>query len=65
MKYIKTYEYHLSEDEIKEAVCLWFNANNEEFNCLVHKSDVKIEFDKQPYCEPTAKAIITIEEEGE
>ena len=64
MKYIKTYEYHLSEDEIKEAVCIWFNSKNEEFNTLVSKSEVRIEFDKQPYCEPTAKAIITIEEEG-
>lgn len=62
MKFIKTYEYHLSEDEIKEAICLWFNKNNEK---LALKSDIKIECDKQPYCEPTVKAIITIEEEGE
>ena len=62
MKFIKTYEYYMSEDEIKEAVCLWFNKNNEK---LALESDVKIECDKQPYCEPTVKAIITIEEEGE
>ena len=62
MKFIKTYEYHLSEDEIKEAICLWSNKNNEK---LALKSDIKIECDKQPYCEPTVKAIITIEEEGE
>ena len=62
MKFIKTYEYHLSEDEIKEAVCLWLNKNNEK---LALKSDVKIECNKQPYCESTVEAIITIEEKGE
>ena len=62
MKFIKTYEYHLSEDEIKEAIGLWFNKNNEK---RALTSDIKIECDKQPYCEPTVKAIITIEEKGE
>lgn len=62
MKFIKIYEYYLSEDEIKEAIGLWFNKNTEK---IALKSDIKIECDKQPYCEPTIKAIITIEEEGE
>ena len=31
----------------------------------ITKSNVTIEFDKQPYCEPAAKAVITIEEAGE
>ena len=64
MQILKTYEYIFSEDEIRQMIVDYFNKTHTD-HLPVTKSNVIIEFDKQPYCEPTAKAIITIEEEGE
>lgn len=64
MQILKTYEYIFSEDEIRQMIVDYFNKTHTD-HLPVTKSNVTIEFDKQPYCEPTAKAIITIEEEGE
>ena len=61
MQCIKTYEYHYSEDELKQMIVEYWNKRNTE-HLPITKSNVTIEFDKQPYCEPTAKMVITIEE---
>ena len=52
----------LSQEE-KDAVDDFNKKHNQ--HLPITKSNVTIEFDKQPYCEPAAKAVITIEEEGE
>ena len=64
MKCIKTYLYVFSEDELKGFVVEAFNKRNTS-HCPITKSNVRIEFDKQPYCEPTPIATIEIDEEGE
>lgn len=61
MQCTKTYEYIFSEDEIRQMVVEYFNKNYKE-HCPVTKLNVTIEFDKTPYCEPTPKAVVTIEE---
>lgn len=61
MQCIKTYEYQYSEDELKQMIVEYWNARNTK-HLPITKSNVAIEFDKQPYCEPVAKMVITIEE---
>lgn len=64
MQILKTYEYIFSEDEIRQIIVDDFNKKHNK-HLPIAKSNVTIKFDKQPYCEPTAKAVITINEEGE
>lgn len=61
MQIIKTYEYIFSEDELRQMVVDYFNKTYGG-HLPVTKSNVTIEFDKQPYCEPVAKAVVVIEE---
>ena len=64
MQILKTYEYIFSEDAIRQMIVDDFNKKHNK-HLPITKSNVTIEFDKQPYCEPAVKAVITIEEEGE
>ena len=61
MQILKTYEYIFSEDEIRQMIVDYFNKKYTN-HLPVTKSNVTIEFDKQPYCEPVAKAVVVIEE---
>lgn len=61
MQCIKTYEYHYSEDELRQMIVDYFNAANKE-HLPITKNNVRIDFDRNPYCDPTPKVVITIEE---
>lgn len=61
MQILKTYEYIFSEDEIRQMIVDYFNKTHTN-HLPVTKANVKIEFDHHPYCEPVAKATVTIEE---
>ena len=63
MKCLKTYEYILSEEEIKKIIADSFNHQQTK-HLPITAANVVIEWDKQTYCEPEAKAIIIIEEEN-
>ena len=63
MKVIKTIDYKINETELRQLIVDWFNAKK--ISLPVTKANVVIDFDKQPYCEPTAYAVITVEEESE
>lgn len=61
MQILKTYEYIFSEDEIRQMIVDNFNRTNAD-HLPITKANVKIEFEHRTYCEPEAKAVITIEE---
>ena len=61
MTCIKTYEYHYSEDEIKQMIVDYWNSKNTE-HLPITKNNIKIDMEHKMYCEPEAKLIITIEE---
>lgn len=61
MMCIKTYEYHYSEDEIKQMIVEYWNSKNDK-HLPITKSNVAIEFEKQACYEPTAQMVITIKE---
>lgn len=62
MKCLKTYEYIFSEEEIKNIIANSFNHQQTK-HLPITAANVVIEWDNQAYCDPKAKAIITIEEE--
>ena len=58
-----TYEYIFSEDELRQVIVDYFNKSHTG-NIPITKSNVKLETNKMPYCEPTVSAVITIDEVG-
>lgn len=48
MQILKTYEYIFSEDEIRQMIVDDFNKKHNK-HLPITKSNVTIEFDKQPY----------------
>lgn len=63
MRVIKTIDYKIDETELRQLIVDWFNAKK--ISLPVTKANVSINFDKQPYCEPVAYAVVTVEEEEE
>ena len=64
MKCIQIYEYHLTEDDIMQFIVDGFNRKNNK-HMPITKANVKIEFEHKQYCEPEARAVIEIDEEGD
>lgn len=64
MQILKTYEYIFSEDDLRQLIVDIFNKKHNK-HLPITKSNVTIKLDKQPYDEPTVKAVITIDEEGD
>ena len=63
MKVIKTIDYKINETELRQLIVDWFNTKK--ISLPITKANVVINFDKQPYCEPAAYAVVTVEEEDE
>ena len=65
MKCIKTYEYILSEDEIKRIIADSFN-NQQTKHLPITKANVRIDIERPRYQEvdPEIHAVIEIEEGG-
>jgi hypothetical protein len=61
MNCIKTYEYHLSEDEIRQIIADSFNRQQTK-HLPITKTNVQIKQECEPYCEPKTVVVITIEE---